>query len=83
MTNNQTSLGKTLNRVLNNMHQRQAYDLEKALRAMMAAYERRVRSDCKTPEDLAKQPWRCSEYVAAEDLLDMLDTDPQAGATHD
>lgn len=43
----------------------------KALRDLMAAYERRVRSDCKTPEDLAKEPWRCAEYIAAEKALGM------------
>lgn len=43
--------------------------LEGALREMMAAYERRVRSDCKTEAQLAAAPWRCLEYVAAESLL--------------
>jgi len=35
---------------------------------LMAAYERRIRTDC-TPEDLANQPWRCMEYIGAEELL--------------
>lgn len=35
---------------------------------LMRAYERRIRSDC-TLETLAKKPWRCMEYIAAEDLL--------------
>lgn len=36
---------------------------------LMAAYERRIRSLCSSPEELAKEPWRCMEYVAAETLL--------------
>lgn len=43
--------------------------LAQALREMMAAFERRVRSDCKTEDELAAAPWRCLEYVAAEQLL--------------
>lgn len=43
--------------------------LEGALREMMAAYERRVRSSCSTPAELDARPWRCLEYVAAESLL--------------
>lgn len=35
---------------------------------LMAALERRVRTDC-TPEQIEQRPWRCSEYVAAERLL--------------
>jgi hypothetical protein len=35
---------------------------------LMAAYERRIRTDC-TPEQLAKEPWRCMEYIGAENLL--------------
>jgi hypothetical protein len=42
--------------------------LEQALRDLMTAYERRVRSSC-TPADIDKQPWRCDEFVAAEDVL--------------
>lgn len=39
------------------------------LMEMMKAYERRVRTDCRTPEDLAKRPWECAEYVAAANYL--------------
>jgi hypothetical protein len=42
--------------------------LEQALRDLMTAYERRVRSSC-TLADIDKQPWRCDEFVAAEDVL--------------
>lgn len=43
--------------------------LETALRDMMAAYERRVRSECRTLTDLQHEPWRCMEFVAAEQAL--------------
>jgi len=39
------------------------------LMRMMQAYERRVRSDCKTPEELEKRPWECAEYIEAANLL--------------
>ena len=39
------------------------------LMEMMQAYERRVRSDCRTPEELAKRPWECREYLAADEFL--------------
>ena len=39
------------------------------IQALMLAYERRIRSLCSTPEELAKEPWRCMEYIAAETLL--------------
>jgi hypothetical protein len=42
--------------------------LAQPLRDLMAAYERRVRSDC-APEWLHKEPWRCLEYIAAEQAL--------------
>lgn len=42
--------------------------LEHALRELMAAYERRVRSDCDRLQ-AELQPWRCMEYVAAEQAL--------------
>jgi len=42
---------------------------EKALIGLMAAYERRIRSDCTTPEALAAKPWECAEYCAARDAL--------------
>lgn len=51
-----------------NDDERIAY-LENVLREMMQCYERRVRSACTTPEELAKEPWRCSEYVRAERVL--------------
>jgi hypothetical protein len=40
-----------------------------ALLELMAAYERKVRSACATPEEIAKEPWRCSEYIKAENAL--------------
>lgn len=40
-----------------------------ALANLMAAYERRVRSDCKTDPDLEARPWRCAEFVQAEEAL--------------
>ena len=39
------------------------------LQAMMDAYERRVRSDCKTPAEIAAKPWECREYLAAEQAM--------------
>lgn len=39
------------------------------VKELMLAYERRIRSACTTPEELANEPWRCMEYVAAEALL--------------
>ena len=42
-------------------------ELRAALRAMADAYERKVRTGL-TPEEIAKQPWRCAEYVEAERL---------------
>jgi hypothetical protein len=39
------------------------------IQELMAAYERRIRSLCTTPEELAKEPWRCMEYIGAETLL--------------
>ena len=30
---------------------------------LMQAYERRIRSDCTTPEQLAAKPWECAEYI--------------------
>lgn len=44
-------------------------DFRVALREMMDAYERRVRSDCTTPQQLQGQPWRCREFIVAEELL--------------
>lgn len=40
-----------------------------ALRGLMGAYEHRIRSDCKTPDDIQKAPWRCMEFVEAERAL--------------
>ncbi|HZR03645.1 MAG TPA: hypothetical protein VFA81_10790 [Burkholderiales bacterium] len=45
-----------------------ASDLRVALKDMMDAYERRIRSLC-TPAELERQPWRCREYVVAEEAL--------------
>lgn len=39
------------------------------LMEMMKAYERRIRSDCTTPEQIEKRPWECAEYIAAADFL--------------
>lgn len=47
---------------------REKLELRSALREMMLAYERRIRSLC-TPEEIAKEPWRCAEYIEAERLL--------------
>lgn len=40
-----------------------------AIRELLMAYQRRIRSDCTTPEQLAAEPWRCSEYIIAEAIL--------------
>lgn len=40
-----------------------------ALKEMMAAYERRIRSDCTSQSALAAQPWRCAEFCQAERAL--------------
>ena len=37
--------------------------LAHCLMLMMQAYERRIRSDCTTQEQLDKRPWECAEYV--------------------
>lgn len=42
--------------------------LRSALRAMVDAYVRRVKTGL-TAEQIAKEPWRCAEYVEAERLL--------------
>lgn len=39
------------------------------LAEMMQAYERRIRSDCKSPDELEKRPWECAEYIAASSYL--------------
>lgn len=39
------------------------------LQAMMDAYERRVRTDCRSHAELAGRPWRCREYIAAEEAM--------------
>ena len=54
-------------------------NVETALRGLMAAYERRIRSNCTTPDEIAKEPWRCAEYVAAEQAA-ALHTRPPAPA---
>lgn len=40
-----------------------------ALADLLSAYERRVRSDCASQQDLDAQPWRCAEFIAAESVL--------------
>jgi hypothetical protein len=40
-----------------------------ALKAMLDAYERRIRTDC-TPEQLALKPWECMEFIEARRVLD-------------
>lgn len=40
-----------------------------ALDLMMGAYERRIRSDCKTPEQLEARPWECAEWRNAQDAI--------------
>lgn len=40
-----------------------------ALMEMMRAYERRIRSDCRTQEEIDKRPWECREYLYAADVL--------------
>ena len=42
-------------------------ELRAALRAMADAYQRKVRTGL-TPEQIAKEPWRCAEYIEAERL---------------
>lgn len=37
-----------------------------ALDLMMGAYERRIRSDCQTREQLDAKPWECAEWHNAE-----------------
>lgn len=39
------------------------------LMEMMQAYERRVRSDCTTPEQIAAKPWECAEYIKASRFM--------------
>ena len=45
-------------------------NLRAALRAMADAYERKVRTGL-TAEEIAKEPWRCAEYIEAERLCKM------------
>jgi hypothetical protein len=40
----------------------------KALKAMMGAYERRIRSLC-DPAQIVAEPWRCAEFIEAERAL--------------
>jgi hypothetical protein len=40
-----------------------------ALDLMMGAYERRIRSDCQTQEQLAARPWECVEWRNAEGAI--------------
>lgn len=45
---------------------------------LMQAYERRIRSDCATPEQLASKPWECAEYIKAERFLKAIWKDGRA-----
>lgn len=45
---------------------------------LMQAYERRIRSDCTTPEQLAANPWECAEYIKAERFLKAIWKDGRA-----
>lgn len=36
---------------------------------LMQAYERRVRTDCTTQEQIEKRPWECAEYIKAAEYL--------------
>ena len=49
----------------NTVYERGAY----ILMEMMKAYERRIRSDCKSQADIDAKPWECAEYMAAADFL--------------
>lgn len=40
-----------------------------ALKNLLDAYERRIRTDC-TPEQLALKPWECMEFIEARRILD-------------
>ena len=52
------------------------------LMEMMKAYERRIRTDCTTQEQLDKRPWECSEYlVAAKFLRDTWKPPPVSGSS--
>lgn len=42
------------------------------LAEMMQAYERRIRSDCTSQEQLDKRPWECAEYRAASEYLRLM-----------
>ena len=39
------------------------------LAQLMQAYERRIRTDCKSQEEIDKRPWECAEYVDAAQFL--------------
>jgi hypothetical protein len=49
------------------------------LAQMMQAYERRIRSECTSQEQIDKRPWECAEYVAAASYL--LTMFPQSSTT--
>ena len=42
-------------------------EMRAALRNMADAYVRKMKSGL-TPEEIAKEPWRCAEYIEAERL---------------
>lgn len=41
-----------------------------ALKDLLDAYERRVRSVCANEAELAAEPWKCTEWLAAKAVLD-------------
>ena len=45
---------------------------------LMQAYERRIRSDCTTPEQLAAKPWECAEYIRGARYLKAVFKDGRA-----
>ena len=71
-------MSRIIERVSARIYMRQVAVLETALSNLMAAHERRIRSDCKNAEELAKQPWRCAEYIAAEQAIAAVQ-EPSAG----
>lgn len=49
------------------MTEPQVIELRAALRNMADAYARKVKTGL-TAEEIAKEPWRCAEYIEAERL---------------
>lgn len=46
-----------------------ANEAGKAMQTIMDAYERRIRSLCADASEIEKEPWRCAEYIAAEQVV--------------